>query len=545
MSRKTILLSIVLLIVSVFAFRQERLQSSDPIFVPLPSGQKKTELDLQLNLRLPRQLHTNLGAISCSSSNCHGSNQAGTSHSKRAYLTWKRKDPHARAFETLSQPASLSIGKRLGLAKLPVQSQVCLNCHASPANDNTSVISVETNSHSKLESLFQKKLGLVDSINELQPQLAHQTAADFRSNGVSCEACHGASENWLEPHRSYDWNSGVWSKSKKESIGFRDVSQIASRAKQCVRCHIGEPGKDVNHQLIAAGHPRLFFDYSAYMNLYAQKSAHWDVKNDQLRFAVKHLHSTDFHALDSWMIGKLVTYQKSLELLHSHAVDAESDMPEFAEYSCYTCHHNLSRPKNKQENWRQKLNRTGLKRQIPWNQWNQTFVAEILNVTKADPTGETEKLMDALSLEMSTIDGLSRKSVAKLSLKIADRIADCLKAYQEQTEINPQIAVALLEKIRTSKEQNEITNWDQATQYYLAIIPLKKSLYRSEKERLKINPLLVQIKEKLQFLPAKKNGDFSLKQEEGYNSPFWQDDTKLKQIDALLEEILEELSHAR
>ena len=65
---------------------------------------------------------------------------------------------------------------------------------------------------------------------------------------------------------------------KYDRFGFMDTKNLVSRIEQCAGCHIGQdargglPLRDVNHDLIAAGHPRLNFEFAAY---HENQPKHW------------------------------------------------------------------------------------------------------------------------------------------------------------------------------------------------------------------------------------------------------------------------------
>jgi hypothetical protein len=90
----------------------------------------------------------------------------------------------------------------------------------------------------------------------------------MHADGVGCESCHGASGRWLGPHTTLGWRDRPWP--EKAALGMRNTKDLASRARLCAGCHVGDggsddlPARDVNHDLIAAGHPRLNFELSAY-----------------------------------------------------------------------------------------------------------------------------------------------------------------------------------------------------------------------------------------------------------------------------------------
>src|SRR5262249_34279668 len=84
----------------------------------------------------------------------------------------------------------------------------------------------------------------------------------------------------------------------------------------------------VNHDLIAAGHPRLVFEYSSFL---AAIQKHWSEQEERRRYP-------DLDAR-AWLIGQAVTAQAALELLSDRT---QRIWPEFAEYDCRACHHNLT-----------------------------------------------------------------------------------------------------------------------------------------------------------------------------------------------------------
>src|SRR5207253_2017930 len=96
-------------------------------------------------------------------------------------------------------------------------------------------------------------------------------------------------------------------------------------------CHVGGPSedgrppRDVDHDLIAAGHPRLEFEFSGSL---ANLPAHWSEKGRNA--------APDFPAR-AWAIGQVASAGAALELLGDRARAAEQQSgrwPEFSEYDC-------------------------------------------------------------------------------------------------------------------------------------------------------------------------------------------------------------------
>ena len=119
---------------------------------------------------------------------------------------------------------------------------------------------------------------------------------------------------------------------------MRPTKDLLARGETCAECHVGLGSADVNHDLIAAGHPRLNFEYGSQL---AKLPKHWRVDDDKARHP-------DYEA-KVWALGQVLAAKASLDLLESRASrslpdDSTTPWPEFAEYSCFSCHHELARP---------------------------------------------------------------------------------------------------------------------------------------------------------------------------------------------------------
>ena len=132
----------------------------------------------------------------------------------------------------------------------------------------------------------------------------------------------------------------------------RDLNDPLTRAQSCAQCHVGSPHREVNHDLIAAGHPRLNYEHAAY---HGRLHKHWRDEQDR--------RNNPEYELQLWAAGQLGSAEAALKLLQWRAGGGEDEQtgasdnasvttkpvwPEFAEYECSACHHNLSYP-----SWRQ------------------------------------------------------------------------------------------------------------------------------------------------------------------------------------------------
>ena len=113
------------------------------------------------------------------------------------------------------------------------------------------------------------------------------------------------------------------------TAGFVDTKDLSQRAAACMACHVGPNSTTgqlqvVDHDLIAAGHPRLSFEFHAY---FESLPAHWDRKSDEAR------QTQDFH-FRLWAAGQLAMAEQR-KLLPANG------RPDFAQLDCYACHHQL------------------------------------------------------------------------------------------------------------------------------------------------------------------------------------------------------------
>ena len=171
--------------------------------------------------------HRVVGVAGCTAASCHG----GKSLVGGEATAWLTRDvAHRRAFDVLFNESSVRMAKQLGL-KAPHTEARCLACHSTEAAHPGGA-------------------------------KGERFAVEF---GVGCESCHGAAGDWLTRHTERSWRS--LSASQKLDLGYHDLRSMNARAEKCVACHVGSPRATVDHDLIAAGHPRLAFELSSLVYL--------------------------------------------------------------------------------------------------------------------------------------------------------------------------------------------------------------------------------------------------------------------------------------
>ena len=311
-----------------------------------------------------------LGPGSCAAAACHGNiaPQKTARVQQNEYSTWVVQDRHAASFRVLQNPVSQRMGKLLGIGK-PEESPRCLTCHA----------------------LYV-------------PASAKGRNFDI-GDGVSCESCHGPSSEWLGNHTMQGW-----SRQKSIAAGMVDNWDIEKRAEQCLSCHLGDEKRFVDHEMIAAGHPDLVFDLESYT---AAMPPHWRPE-------------ADAQVLRTWSVGQAVQLRQSLERLSRRATTGV--WPEYSEFECYACHHNLVAA---DRSWRQRAGYSDRKPgDAPWNAAHFAVLRVIVQETQPDLSGELEKGL--LEVFRVTSDRRSdRKSIAaaaRQTAKIADQLTEKFKA---------------------------------------------------------------------------------------------------------------------
>ena len=232
-----------------------------------------------------------VGVASCINSGCHGATEPLNASRvlQNEYYTWKDHDRHARAQFVLSNAVSARIAKNMRLKTAADKAQLCLDCHAT--NVPTRLIS----GHIDIE------------------------------DGIQCETCHGPASGWRDEHTQPGWTH-------EQSVqrGMIDLRNVPTRGSLCLSCHLGTGSKEVDHELIASGHPLLAFELDNYT---ASMPPHWTPGRET-------------HGVRAWATGQAVAFRDSLDNLARHARGEK--WPEFSDMSCYNCHHGL-----KASQWRQ------------------------------------------------------------------------------------------------------------------------------------------------------------------------------------------------
>ncbi len=378
-----------------------------------------------------------MGVASCASTACHNEGR-GRETKGSEYTTWAAHDRHTRAYNVLFTPRASDMAKNLALANdggkvIPAHQDLrCLKCHA---------MSFGKNGKEATDSHF------------------------YLGDGVGCESCHGPASNYLTEHFRSDFKNKS-AKEKEEVYGLRNTKSLKSRVQICAQCHIGSADKEVDHDIMAAGHPRLNFEFSGYMNLY---NKHWPLAADKERYP-------DYETR-TWVVGQVASAKSALELLEGRAGRAAADggkkWPEFTEYGCYACHKDLGVSDLKHPAARWKLaddkRRPGT---LPWGTW---YFSPFVDAGPLSDLKELKDLRDQMQLpapDAATVAGLAKKAAARLGDDVLNKL-DGWPASKGEPIAAAQLYQTLLAKGEAGARGME---WDDAAQLYIALVSLYPQL---------------------------------------------------------------------
>ncbi|MFM9117653.1 MAG: multiheme c-type cytochrome [Planctomycetota bacterium] len=230
------------------------------------------------------QLGNRLAAanVGCSATACHGDalNKPARDWTN-SHTAWSVEDPHRRATELLFTPRAREIywnlePQRRGEEKIDATDydaflrQRCLTCHATADSGHSTLVRPAAR-----------------PANGPGPELTFQRKLAGYLEGVTCAACHGDATDWVNQHYLRSWpEAGAERSQVARSTGFLDLRDRQQAAQVCARCHVGQPANDqavdqVNHDLIAAGHPRLRFELDTYLT---NLPTHWNRARSDERY---------------------------------------------------------------------------------------------------------------------------------------------------------------------------------------------------------------------------------------------------------------------
>lgn len=379
-----------------------------------------------------------VGRAACATATCHGGIQGQGPSWNHALSAWETQDlAHRDAGKVLLNNQSRQIvANMLATSADPAAvteadyaeflMERCTSCHAPQANSGDTLEPED----------WQRKI----------------------QAGVSCEDCHGQASSWLPLHTLEQWNGQT---TAAHAAGFRDTQDWMKRIDNCARCHIGSRTadgliRDMNHDMIAAGHPVLRFDMTLFQ---CNLPAHWHISNERVFESQASTESpvlrADVPTLHEYEIARLRTLELAATLSRERtSANPHVPQPEFAEFNCFACHQQLT------------VNSTasGTRQQLLWNLW---YTADL----PFEPLPQASVRTDI----KSTIVKLQDRADAERKHVVNSGVS---------TPVTQDTVRAAFEKLGTVKE----SQWQRAvTRYWKARLTLlnsRTSLDQAEIEQL-------------------------------------------------------------
>jgi hypothetical protein len=378
-----------------------------------------------------------IGPGSCAATSCHGSVKpiAGSRILQNEYSTWILQDKHSRAYQALTGDIGERMARILKLGTKAEEAPKCLACHA------------------------------------LYTTPEQRGRAFEISEGVSCENCHGPASAWLGPHTTRSWQH-----EKSVAMGMTDTRNVIRRTEKCLECHLGTKNKFVDHEMIAAGHPDLYFELDSFS---AVMPRHWKIPRESE--PGKPVENGAWTGVREWSAGQAVQLRAAMERLawraKSERFDKKDVWPEYSELSCFACHHALGPAK---DSWRQEHGYVGRRPGDPaWNASRYVVFRLLAKQIDSANAQELDKQMLLVSDETGKLnpDRNAVAAAASAAAPLAQRFAERLATMQ----YDQAIVLRMLQRIPDDAENLALADERAAEQATMALDSLYIAYSRETK----------------------------------------------------------------
>ncbi|MDF1661106.1 MAG: multiheme c-type cytochrome [Planctomycetota bacterium] len=193
------------------------------------------------------------GSATCGGGSCHAAKEQEKERPANEYITWKKKDRHSKAFDSLFEEESEEMCEELDIEE-PSKDKACTICHTTDVT----------------KDLHGEKFN--------------------REDGVSCDGCHGPAEGWYKPHTKTHKYEDMLAK------GMWDTRNLFRRADVCVKCHL-----QIDPKLVDAGHPDLSFELFTHSH---REPPHWYERQT-------------WDGIRAWSVGQTVSLRDALTKIKS------------------------------------------------------------------------------------------------------------------------------------------------------------------------------------------------------------------------------------
>jgi hypothetical protein len=380
-----------------------------------------------------------IGPGSCAATSCHGSVKpmAGSRILQDEYSTWILRDKHSRAYQALTGDVGERMARILKLGAKAEEAPKCLACHALYVSP--------------------EQRGRAYEINE----------------GVSCENCHGPAQVWLGQHTAHETPQ---KHAESVRLGMTETRDVIRRTEKCLECHLGSRQKFVDHEMIAAGHPDLYFELDSFS---AVMPRHWKMPRENAD--AKPVEDAAWAGVRDWSAGQAVQLRAAMERLTWRAKNERYDKkdvwPEYSELSCFACHHALGPAK---ESWRQERGYAGRRPGDPaWN--GSRYVVFRLLAKQIDPAAaqELDRQLATVGGEMSKLnpDRSAVAGAAAQAAPVAQKFAERLAAQPYDASLT----LRMLQRITEDAEAISLADERVAEQAAMALDSLYIAYSRDAK----------------------------------------------------------------
>lgn len=367
-----------------------------------------------------------IGVAQCANSGCHGSTLPlkETRVLQNEYYTWLDADRHAKAYAVLFNKLSERIVRNMRLKRRAYEEKLCLDCHSTniPASQVSGKIDLE--------------------------------------DGVQCEVCHGPAGGWRAEH-----TQAGWTHQQSVERGMIDLRDLPVRGHTCHRCHLGNHEKEVDHELIASGHPVLQFELDNYTE---SMPPHWNANAT--------------HGVRAWATGQAMSFRDSLTNLARHARGEK--WPEFADMSCINCHHSLEN-----STWRQERGWPGRAGLPAWSPQRWGVLRLIVGKAAPSTRAQLDDVVATLATKVSRMNDAEGIATSALEAK---RIIETALPKIDALSWRDEDVRAMMRTIAADEDFLLRADVHSAEQTTLALHSLATALIRSNRRLLR-SPLMTAV----------------------------------------------------
>jgi len=255
-----------------------------------------------------------------------------------------------------------------------------------------------------------------------------------------------------------------------------DTRNVIRRTEKCLDCHLGTKNKFVDHEMIAAGHPDLYFELDSFS---AVMPRHWKIPRESE--PGKPVEEAAWVGVREWAAGQAVQLRAAMERLTWRAKNERFDKkdvwPEYSELSCFACHHALGPAK---DSWRQEHGYAGRRPGDPaWNASRYVVFRLLAKQIDSASAQELDRQLPLVSEEMNKLnpDRNAVAAAASTAAPLAERIAQRLATMQ----YDQAIVLRMLQRIPDDAENIALADERVAEQATMALDSLYIAYSRETK----------------------------------------------------------------